>query len=373
MDETRMKRTVHELAISVVWSVGVLASVASGADYVIESRVAQRIEATLTQEIKAPGLDADEWVAFIAKPPELPSQGDIKVASNPAAKEVADLSDLKRTLMMIRAPGRTHNAKDRFDIRATYRATLHARRLKKVNSGVPQDGNEAKPQAAITLSEEDKTKYLARGSYFDIESAEFQDWVKSNDLMREDDESDIDFARRVFSAIKSNFKYDYRAEMDRRASNVCKDKQSDCGGLSVLFVSVLRANGIPARVLVGRWAISGKPGQKLNGIAYQQHHVKAEFFAEGVGWAPIDMASAVLHDPRGDGMQYFGNDRGDFITMHIDPDVIINTIHFGRKQTPWLQGVTFWVTGQGDLKNLTTQERWVVKQIDNDKPLATDD
>lgn len=346
------------------------APISSASDYVIETRMAQRIEATLTQEIKAPGLDADEWVAFMAQPPELPSQSDIKVATEPGSKQVADLSDLKRTLLMIRAPGRTQKAKDRFNIRATYRAALYSRRLKKVHS---ENGEGAKPQAAIALSDEEKTRFLARGSYFDIEAADFQDWVKSNDLMRDDDQSDIDFARRVFNAIKSNFKYDYRAEMDRRASKVCHDKQSDCGGLSVLFVSALRANGVPARVLVGRWAVSGTPGQKLNGIAYQQHHVKAEFFAQGVGWVPVDMASAILHDPRGDGMQFFGNDRGDFITLHIDPDVIINTIHFGRKQTPWLQGVTFWVTGQGDLKKLTTQELWVVKQIDNDEPLGTDD
>jgi transglutaminase-like putative cysteine protease len=191
--------------------------------------------------------------------------------------------------------------------------------------------------------------------------------------MREDDETDIDFARRVFSTIKANFKYDYRAEMDRRASVVCEDKQSDCGGLSVLFVSTLRANNIPARVLVGRWAVSSKPGQAISGVGYHQTHVKAEFFADDIGWVPVDMSSAILHDARGDGTQFFGRDRGDFLTMHIDPEVVINTIHFGRKQTPWLQGVTFWVTGQGNLEKLTTQETWVVRQIkaDNDEPLST--
>jgi hypothetical protein len=338
---------------------------ASGADYVLDTRVSQRIEATLAHDIQAPGLDADEWVAFIARPVELPGQSDCKVTIHPAGKEVNDLSELKRPLLMIRAPGRTHGAKDKFTIRATYRATLHSRNLKRAN---PSDtaGDGAKPQAAITLAEEEKAKFLAPAPQFDFESAEVQEWIKANDLMRDDDdESEIDYARRVFLAIKSEFKYDYRAEMDRRASNVCEEKQSDCGGLSVLFVSALRANGIPARVLVGRWAMSSKPGQKLNGVRYHQHHVKAEFFAQGVGWVPVDMASAILHDAKGDGLHYFGRDRGDFITMHIDPDVEMNTIHFGKKQTPWLQGVTFWVTGQGNLDRLTTDENWTVKPLEN--------
>lgn len=335
--------------------------------YVLETQPAQRIEAVLTQEIRAPGLEADEWVAFIARPIDLAGQTQVEVKSVPNGIEVTDLSDLKRPLMMIRAPGKQSGAKDTFKVVAKYQATLHSRVLRRV--GASEGTTRAKPpatadlgQAAIALSDHERQQWLTRSSHFDFESGALQEWIKTNDLMRDDDECEIDFARRVFSTIKTGFKYDYRAEMDRRASSVCTAKTSDCGGLSVLFVSALRANNVPARVLVGRWALSSKLGEHLNGIRYHQCHVKAEFFAENVGWVPVDMSSAILHDAGGDGMQYFGRDRGDFITMHLDPDIVVNTMHFGHKQTPWLQGVTFWVTGQGNLDKLSTEENWTVKK-----------
>ena len=34
----------------------------------------------------------------------------------------------------------------------------------------------------------------------------------------------------------------------------------------------------------------------LSGVEYFQWHVKAEFFARGVGWIPVDCSSAILHD-----------------------------------------------------------------------------
>jgi len=49
---------------------------------------------------------------------------------------------------------------------------------------------------------------------------------------------------------------------------------SDCGGLATLYVSILRANGIPARCLTGRSIDPNTP------------HVKMDFYAEGVGWVP---------------------------------------------------------------------------------------
>jgi hypothetical protein len=46
----------------------------------------------------------------------------------------------------------------------------------------------------------------------------------------------------------------------------------------VVYVSALRANGIPARTLVGRWARSAEGTGQLDGQAWYQTHVKTEFF-----------------------------------------------------------------------------------------------
>ena len=38
----------------------------------------------------------------------------------------------------------------------------------------------------------------------------------------------------------------------------------------------------------------------------------AEFFADGVGWVPVDPS-----------LGHFGGDAGNFLTFHVDPDVTL--------------------------------------------------
>jgi len=180
-------------------------------------------------------------------------------------------------------------------------------------------------------------------------------------LTRRDSESDIDFARRVFLAIRSKFRYEYKAELERHASAVCTAGKSDCGGLSILFVAVMRANEIPARSLYGRWAQSAKPGDKADGAAYYQWHVKAEFFATGVGWVPIDMAGAIVHDKSFVGLEFFGKDKGDFITFHIDPNLTVDTKVSGQQTLVGLQRPAYWVRGLGTFDQHKEVEDWKVK------------
>src|SRR5207244_13017163 len=106
------------------------------------------------------------------------------------------------------------------------------------------------------------------------------------------------------------------AGLDGRASPVCRAGTTDCGGLSVLFVTILRGNDIPARTLVGRWAQSSKAKDIVGDSPYYQTHVKAEFFAEGIGWVPADPASA-LSEKQGDRMRCLGRDPGNFLTMPV--------------------------------------------------------
>lgn len=133
-------------------------------------------------------------------------------------------------------------------------------------------------------------------------------------------------------------------------------KKSDCGGLSVLFVAAMRSQGIPARALVGRWAISATHGKHSD----DQEHVKAEFFAQGVGWAPVDVSSAVLWDKSTDKLEYFGRDKGDHLAFALDTDVAIDTRYFGVKKVTWLQSPCYWATGAGSFAGEITEEDWKV-------------
>ncbi len=113
-------------------------------------------------------------------------------------------------------------------------------------------------------------------------------------------------------------------------------------------------------MIVGRWAQSGG---KVKGEAYDQEHAKAEFYAQEVGWVPVDISSGVLHDRNPRGLTFFGNDPGDFLVMHVDPDIVCDTLHFGRQTIAWLQRPAYWVTGEGNLRAGTNRESWVVKKV----------
>lgn len=77
------------------------------------------------------------------------------------------------------------------------------------------------------------------------------------------------------------------------------------------------------------------------------------------------MSSSILHDKSKAGLAYFGRDPGDFFVMHVDTDLEVDTIHFGKKKVHNLQTPMFWVTGAGDLKDGRIQQGWQVRQVKN--------
>ena len=65
------------------------------------------------------------------------------------------------------------------------------------------------------------------------------------------------------------------------------------------------ANGIPARALCGRVVIDeGRPTKT------SWPHARAEFFAQGIGWVPVDVAGAIRSNRSPDGLDRRRLDRG---------------------------------------------------------------
>jgi transglutaminase-like putative cysteine protease len=337
--------------------------------YVLEIAEVGRIEAKLNCEIHCDRLHAREWILFAARAPELPGQTNVESQFKPDGHNANELSFLRRPIFTARLPALRQKRDNRVSFSVTYEATLRSRTLRPLSAG------ESQPSVR-KLSEKERGAGLLERGLYDFSKPEFQRWLRSQNLQRGRGETEIDFAFRVFEVLRSSTTYDYEPAMDRHASAVCRSKRSDCGGLSIVFVSALRANGIPARALFGRWAQSDRPGEtSLNPSSslrgrrnkgegeYHQAHVKSEFFAERVGWIPVDVSQAVLH-ARGEGRsRYFGEDPGDFLTLHIDPDLELDTIHFGRRTAPNLQGPVFWVTGQGSAEATHTEEEWRVRKL----------
>ncbi|HEX7052556.1 MAG TPA: transglutaminase domain-containing protein [Burkholderiales bacterium] len=79
-----------------------------------------------------------------------------------------------------------------------------------------------------------------------------------------------------------------------------------CGDLNALFVGLARAVGVPARDVYGVRVAASRHGYRSMGIgspnASKAQHCRAEFFARGIGWVPVDPADVrkvVLEEPPG--------------------------------------------------------------------------
>jgi hypothetical protein len=333
----------------------VLSMAAAQSPYVLDARETKKVQATLRYEVTHPHLKAKEWVVFLAEAPELPRQRGVKMTIDPAGVRIKEIGGAGRDMVRLRLPVVPGDAAEK-SLRLTvhYEATLHACTLRSRRAG------EAAPLIA-PLTKVERDRYLAEKAEYDFSRPAFQAWMKHHRLTRKQGEADVDFARRVFLAIVQNFKYEYAGAMDRRASAVCVSKASDCGGMAMTFVAALRSQGIPARALFGRWAQSSKMGETLSGVEYHQWHVKAEFYAAEVGWTPVDLSSAVVHDKSPEKLHYFGNDPGNFLVQHVDPAWKVDTVHFGQHDVSWMQLPVYWVTGMGNLNDAKTRESWHVR------------
>lgn len=300
------------------------------ATYVLEMKPARHIHATLSTEIALPNGQPEQWFLYAPEVPNLPSQREMKTTFEPEAQIVHDDSPLERPLMLARVGGHRKEVK----CLLTIDGTLYSRQLRALSPG--QTAPEVKD-----LTPEQVQHFTRVSPTSDIQTPAFREWMRSNGLTRTASESDLVFAHRVFAFIKHHNTYQWPTQ-NHTATQVCTTGLSDCGGLSALFTGVMRANGIPARLLGGRWASSQKPGEKTGD--YGKWHVKAEFFAHGIGWVPVDGSSA-LGDPNGENT-FFGHDHGDHVSFMLDEDAVVNSFIAGWQKVPLMQGVLYWWRGQ---------------------------
>jgi transglutaminase-like putative cysteine protease len=88
-------------------------------------------------------------------------------------------------------------------------------------------------------------------------------------------------ARRIYDWITENFQYSYAIEYStiRNISDYClTHRYGDCGQLALLFITLCRHNGVPARWQSGWWTF---PGSKTI-------HDWTEIYLEPYGWVPVD-------------------------------------------------------------------------------------
>jgi transglutaminase-like putative cysteine protease len=328
--------------------------------YVIATTSATRVKAVLSVDVQGPKIQADEWSAFAAQLTKLPGQVNVRTILRPRGKLARELSEDGRPVLYERLAPVAPQGRQNLSVRLEYEATLLARQLERRE---PDD-----PAAPPIVPPDLKTRRreLASAHQFDYKSAPFQAWLDDQKLRRQPDEDEVAFAQRAFGVLRKGLSHYEGADVEHVASKVVEAGKSDFAGLTAVYVAVLRANGIPARALFGFPVIfEGRPNKNY------WPHAKAEFYAPGVGWVPADLAGAIRMNRPGEGLDYFGTDRADFLIAHVDTDLIIDT-YFGRKTLECLPDVSWWVIGSGSFDGSRTKFTLSVEvePVDLDEALA---
>jgi transglutaminase-like putative cysteine protease len=315
----------------------------------------KHVECSLKFTADTPKLDAREWLVIVPQPENSPAQTintvSLSVNNDPFPNTVAyDQSLPSRPVQEVSvfAPGDT--LMHHLAIQTNYDVQLNARWLE------PGTPTEPVPQ----LADDERAADISATETTDYNAPSFQLWAESAGLEKLQGEDDLTFAKRVFDTIRAKYRYRFQANQDRRASAICHSTTADCGGLSNLFVAVLRNAGIPARIDAGRWVLADGTTDGLDDV-----HVKSEFYVDGIGWIPVEMSGAVS-DKSGDSSLYFGRDSGQFLTMSVNTDYVIDAQAWGTKRLLALQGVCYWGIGAGTFDGCTEVDRWTVADIPDD-------
>jgi transglutaminase-like putative cysteine protease len=313
----------------------------------------QAVVATITYEVRAGDFTVTRWTAFLPEPPELPSQTGLKVRTEPVGKVVLDRSPLARPVRLIDQPVRDPKSGAKLALKLEVEATLRSRKL------VPLKPGEKAP-AVPALSAAEQKAYLATDGRADHESKAFRDWLDAKRLRLVKRETPIELAARILDVIRTDYQYAYEPAADRRASVVCGRKASDCGGMSLLFVAAMRANGVPARLLVGRTALPPKPGSTPGTLDYDRPHARAEFHVPGVGWVPVDPAYANLDTAR-PVADFVGHDPGDLLVLHLESDLKLPFPDQTRSADLLQLAPAVWVHGKGKTELTFAPAGWDLK------------
>lgn len=166
-----------------------------------------------------------------------------------------------------------------------------------------------------------------------------------------DDDNPYRMAKTFYDYIIDHTQYKLVGQGLNGAKYLLDKGFGECGDYSALFVALCRAKGIPARPVVGYWAVSG----------YDQTHVWAEFFLQGIGWIPVDATIGQQNPEKRS--YYFGNmDNRRVILSKGYNTPLIPTGPDGFI-APILQTPLWWYWGSGKDGSLTLSRGWTVKPV----------
>ena len=282
--------------------------------YAIEITGAKHVVGVWRTKVYTTEFPAKEWMISFPVATNLPRQSGAKTTMTPEGEEFKDKTVANRPYLFLKVGPVDGVTPQSLSLAVRYEATLYARKLVSVH-----DGAAIKPTPPLDARE--KAMHLLGPATLDFRTEGFQAWLEKHKLRRQEREDEVDFGRRVYTTMLETYRFKDGVPI-QPASKVCDLAELDCDTLSVVFVSAMRANQIPARVLFAWPAKTLKPDAKgtISG------HAQAEFFAAGVGWVPIDIGHVLESRAMGKKpLRSFGEDDGSFLVAQVNTDYMIET------------------------------------------------
>jgi len=124
-------------------------------------------------------------------------------------------------------------------------------------------------------------------------------------------------ARALYDYVFHTVRYDKSGSGWGRGDSlwVCDSKHGNCTDFHSLFISLARAEGIPARFEIGFPLPSGKEGTVAG------YHCWAEFFVNGPGWVPVDISEAWKDPAKHD--YFFGTLDDNRVQFSVGRDLVL--------------------------------------------------
>jgi transglutaminase-like putative cysteine protease len=177
--------------------------------------------------------------------------------------------------------------------------------------------------------------------------------VKTADELAGGETNPYLLARKFYDSVIDTADYQLLGQGLRGARELLTTGVGECGDYAALFVALCRAKGIPARPVVGYWAISG----------IEQTHVWAEFYVEPFGWIPVDPTVGQSEPAERD--YYFGNMDNQRIILNKGFNIQLDPPGPEGFIAPFLQVPQWWFWGSGGDADAVRIERtsWEVTSV----------
>ncbi len=169
-------------------------------------------------------------------------------------------------------------------------------------------GKPEKPAPPLPRSE--RNAYTKDTPFYDFTSSSVRSFIKDHKLIREADESDIAFGWRALCAVRGALKYvnPMTPPLAFSATATAARCTGDCLSSNALFTAIMRRNKIPTKNIGG---FHSPDNASVEAHRSGDSHSQTIFWAENVGWVPVDATAPVKEATKIENATAFGCNPGE--------------------------------------------------------------